>query len=80
MSRHDIDYMKQWVNEGYYAAVYPFAPRVAGRNEAFVGVVDRVRKNKYGRISYLINKIEYMAEELFPSPDEPKLKIPRLRK
>lgn len=79
MSRHNIDYKKKWVDIGDYVAVYPFATYMPGRGNPFTGVVQKVKKNKYGRISYVIRGIEYMAEELFPSKDENKLKIPMLR-
>jgi hypothetical protein len=75
MSRHDIDYKKQWLQVGDYAAVYPF-----NFESPFVGVVEKVRKNKYGRFSYVIKSRQYMAEELFPADGEAKLKLPRLRK
>ena len=83
MSRHGIDYKKQWLLVGDCTAVYPFkfdVPNGKRRGEPFVGVVEKVRKNKYGRISYIINGREYMAEELFPANDESKLKLPRFRK
>lgn len=80
MSRHDIDYKKQWLKVGDYAAVYPFNFPQLRRGSPFVGVVEKVRKNKYGRFSYIIKGRQYMAEELFPADEEAKLKLPRLRK
>lgn len=71
--KHDIDYMRKHVYVGQYVAVYPF------NGEPYVGMVCRVRKNKYGRISYVVDGKNVMAEELFPAKDEVKLKIPRLR-
>ncbi len=70
--KHNIDYKRQWVDVGDLVAVYPW------RDEPFVGEVERVKTNKYKRISYTVKGWEkqVMAEELFPGPLQEKLKIP----
>lgn len=72
MARHFINYKKVIVKKGRLTAVYPFY----WRGKPFVGRVERVRKNKYGRYSYVINGREWSAEELFPDNQQQKLKVP----
>lgn len=72
MARHGINYTKVIVKKGRLTAVYPFY----WRGEPFVGRVERVRKNKYGRYGYVINGCEWSAEELFPDNRQQKLKVP----
>jgi len=67
---HVANWKHQYLKPGQITAVYP----VTG--EPFVGKVDRVRKNKYGRVSYEVNGRMVMAEELFPGQQQEKLKIP----
>jgi len=67
---HVANWKRQYLQPGQMTAVYP----VTG--EPFVGRVDRVRKNKYGRVSYEVNGRMVMAEELFPGQHQEKLKIP----
>ena len=67
---HKANWKHQYLRTGQLTAVYP----VTG--EPFVGRVSRVRKNKYGRISYEVGERMVMAEELFPSEQQQKLKIP----
>lgn len=70
--KHNIDYKKKWVDVGDLVAVYPW------RGEPFVGEVEKVVKNMYGRISYMVkgSRNQCMAETLFPGPLQDKLKIP----
>lgn len=73
--KHNIDYFKQWANVGDLVAVYPCG---IWRGEPFVGEVEKVKTNKFGRISYVIKgRVQlWEAEELFPCPLQVKLKIP----
>ena len=54
---HVANWKHQYLKTGQITAVYP----VTG--EPFIGRVDRVRKNKYGRVSYEVNGRMVMAEE-----------------
>ena len=75
--RHDgVDWKRQYLKVGQYAAVYPTFP---DRRPPFVGIVQRIKKNRYGRISYVIGDYTAQAEELFPGKGEQKLKIPKMR-
>jgi hypothetical protein len=74
--KHNIDYKKQWANVGDLVAIYPYS------GEPFIDEVKKVVKNKYGRISYIVQGWgkQVMAEELFPGPLQDKLKIPYRKK
>ena len=75
--RHDgVDWKRQYLIVGQYAAVYPL---FLERRKPFVGIVQRIKKNRYGRISYVIGDYTAQAEELFPGKGEQKLKIPKMR-
>ena len=74
--RHGVDWKRRYLTVGQYAAVYPTFP---DRRPPFVGIVQRVTKNRYGRISYVIDGYSTQAEELFPGKGEQKLKIPKMR-
>ena len=76
MRYRGVDYKRQYLKVGQYAAVYPTFPE---RHPPFVGVVRRIKKNQYGRISYIIGDYTAFAEELFPAEGEKKLKIPKFR-
>ena len=69
MNHKKANYKKCYLNPGQLTAVYPFT------GEPFVGKVNRVRRNMYGRISYEVDGRMVMAEELFPADGQPKLKI-----
>ncbi len=69
MNHKKADWKKRYLNPGQLAAVYPV------RGEPYVGMVNRVRKNMYGRISYEVEGRMVMAEELFPAQGQPKLRI-----
>lgn len=69
MNHKKADWKKRYLNPGQLTAVYPV------RGEPYVGTVTRVRKNKYGRISYEVEGRMVIAEELFPADGQPKLKI-----
>ena len=69
MNHKKANYKKRYLNPGQLTAVYPFT------GEPFVGKVNRVRRNMYGRISYEVDGRMVMAEELFPADGQPKLKI-----
>ena len=69
MNHKKADWKKRYLNPGQLTAVYPFT------GAPFVGMVNRVRKNMYGRISYEVEGRMVMAEELFPAQGQPKLRI-----
>lgn len=69
--RHDIDWKKVHARVGDRVPVYPFSPR----EQPFIGVVEQVKMNKYGRISYVINGKDVMAEELLPAIGQEKLRM-----
>lgn len=70
--RHDnIDYQKRYYKQGDIAPVYP----MPWRCEPFVGTVESVRKNPFGRVSYVINGMQVFTEELFPAKRQTKLRI-----
>ena len=74
--RHDgVNWKRQYLTVGQWAAVYPFP----WKRPPFVGVVKKIKKNRYGRISYVIGDYTVYAEELFPAKGEKKLKIPKFR-
>lgn len=66
---HKADWKRRYLNPGQLTAVYPF------KGEPFIGMVKRVRKNRYGRIDYEVDGRMVMAEELFPADGQPKLRI-----
>lgn len=67
---HKVDWKRKYLNPGQVAPVYPF-----GSKKPFVGKVEKVKKNMYGRISYVIDGVDVMAEELFPAQGQEKLRI-----
>jgi hypothetical protein len=69
--RHAIDYMKVHCKVGDKVPVYPFS----WLGEPFVGIVEKVTMNKFGRISYTIGNREVFAEELLPAVGQTKLKM-----
>ena len=69
--RHGIDYKKVHCKVGDKVPVYPFS----WLGEPFVGVVEKVKMNQYGRVSYVIGHREVLAEELLPAVGQPKLKM-----
>ena len=69
--RHDIDWHKVHAKVGQKIPVYPFKHTV----EPFIGVVEKITINKYGRISYVVNGKDVFAEELFPAKGQTKLKM-----
>ncbi len=71
MMRHDIDYKKVHCKVGDKVPVYPFS----WLGEPFVGVVEKVKMNQFGRVSYVIGNREVFAEELLPAVSQPKLKM-----
>lgn len=69
--RHGVDFRKAHAKVGDVVPVYP--PPWLG--EPFIGTVERVRKNKWGRISYIVNGKSVFAEDLWPSKDQTKLRM-----
>jgi len=69
--RHDIDYKKVYCKVGDRVPVYPFS----WLGEPFIGVVKKVKMNKFGRVSYVIGDREVFAEELLPAKGQTKLKM-----
>lgn len=69
MNHKGVNWRSVYLKTGQLTAVYPFT------GEPFVGMVNRVRKNMYGRISYEVEGRMVMAEELFPAQGQPKLRI-----
>lgn len=70
--RHDnIDCQKRYYKQGDIAPVYP----MPWRCEPFIGTVESVRKNPFGRVSYVINGMQVFTEELFPAKHQTKLRI-----
>jgi len=69
--RHDIDWTKVHAKIGDRVPVYPFP----WLGEPFIGVVEKVKINKFGRVSYVINGKDVFAEELLPAADQQKLKM-----
>ena len=72
MKHRGVACHRKYVDIGQSVAVYPFP----WRGKPFVGVVEKITKNKYGRISYVIEGKKIVAEELFPDDGENKLKVP----
>lgn len=69
--RHGIDYKKVHCKVGDRVPVYPFS----WLGEPFIRVVEKVKMNKFGRVSYVIGGREIHAEELLPAQGQPKLKM-----
>ena len=69
--RHGIDYKKVHCKVGDKVPVYPFS----WRNAPFVGVVEEVKMNKFGRVSYVVDGKDVFAEELLPAVGQSKLKM-----
>ncbi len=75
MKHKNVDYKKRYVEVGQPAAVYPHKHR----GEPFVGIVEKITKNKFGRVSYVVKGMTVFAEELFPSENQQKMKLPYFR-
>lgn len=69
--RHGIDYKKVHCKAGDVVPVYPFT----WSGEPFLGIVEKVTMNKYGRVSYVIGGRNVMAEELLPAEGQTKLRM-----
>lgn len=69
--RHGIDYKKVHCKVGDKVPVYPFS----WLGEPFIGVVEKVQMNKFGRVSYVIGNREVFAEELLPAVGQAKLRM-----
>lgn len=69
--RHDIDYKKVHAKVGDRIPVYPFE----WRSKPFIGVVEKVAMNKFGRVSYVVNGMDVFAEELVPAINQEKLRM-----
>jgi hypothetical protein len=69
--RHGIDYKKVYCKVGDKVPVYPFS----WLGEPFIGVVEKVKMNKFGRVSYVIGNREIHAEELLPAVGQEKLRM-----
>jgi hypothetical protein len=72
VNHRGVAWHKKYVDIGQSVAVYPF-PWIG---KPFVGVVEKITRNKYGRISYVIGGKNVVAEELFPANTEKKLRVP----
>jgi len=53
MRHENIDYTKRYVEVGQPVAVYP----LKHRGKPFVGIVEKITKNKFGMVSYVVNGI-----------------------
>jgi hypothetical protein len=69
--KHNIDFRKIYCKIGDKVPVYPYGDKV----QPFIGFVTRITINKYGRVSYIINDRQVMAEELLPAKNQTKLKM-----
>jgi len=69
--RHGIDYKKVHCQVGDVVPVYPFT----WSGEPFIGTVEKVTMNRYGRVSYVIGGRHVMAEELLPAEGQTKLRM-----
>jgi hypothetical protein len=72
MRHENINWGRRYVEVGQPVAVYPFEHR----GKPFVGIVEKVKKNQFGRVSYVVNGMNVITEELFPSKKQQKLKVP----
>jgi hypothetical protein len=71
MRHTGIDWHKTYLKVGEITAVYP----PSHRGKPYVGRVQRIKKNRYGRVSYVINDKDVFTEELFPGEGQNKLRI-----
>lgn len=71
MKHRGVAWHRKYVDIGQSVAVYP----LPWCGKPFVGVVEKITKNKYGRISYVVRGKKILAEELFPDDGENKLKV-----
>jgi len=69
--RHGIDYKKVHCKVGDKVPVYPFS----WRDAPFVGVVEEVTLNRFGRVSYVVDGKDVFAEELLPAVGQAKLRM-----
>jgi hypothetical protein len=69
--RHGIDYKKVHCKVGDKVPVYPFS----WRDAPFVGVVEKVKMNRFGRVSYVVDGKDVFAEELLPAVGQAKLRM-----
>ncbi len=69
--RHEIDWKKVHCKIGEVVPVYPFT----WLGEPFLGIVEKVTMNRYGRVSYVIGGRHVMAEELLPAKGQTKLRM-----
>lgn len=69
--RHNIDYMKVYAKSGDKIPIYPFP----WKGKPFIGVVQKVKINKFGRVSYIVDGKEIHAEELMPERNQEKLRM-----
>ena len=69
--RHGIDYKKVHCKVGDKVPVYP----LSWRDAPFVGVVEKVKMNKFGRVSYVVDGKDVFAEELLPAVGQEKLRM-----
>lgn len=69
--RHDIDWHKVYAKVGQKIPVYPFKTN----HTPFIGIVEKVTINKYGRVSYVVDGRDVFAEELLPAKGQEKLKM-----
>jgi hypothetical protein len=69
--KHGVNWRKSYCKIGDEIPVYPFN----WRRKPFIGIVSKIKKNKYGRISYVISGMDVVTEELWPAKNQEKLKI-----
>lgn len=67
--RYNINWKKTYAKVGDKIPIYPFF------SASFIGVVEKVRTNKYGRVSYVVDGKEFHAEELMPAKNQEKLRM-----
>lgn len=71
MRHENVHWNKKYAQVGQMVAIYP----PPWRGHPFVGKVDKIVRNKFGRVSYHINGKMWFAEELFPGKNDKKLRI-----